>query len=90
MPPEQRRAYYTQKQREYQNRRAQTLIARGEYRKTIEDKRQERLADGRRALEIRAKAEAAGTRLTIRDIAKRMGMGETALGVAMREAQAGG
>jgi hypothetical protein len=89
MTPEQRRAYQAQKQREYANRYNQKLRERGEYRKTAKDKREERLAAGRRGLEIKAQAAAAGITVTIRDIAGRLGMKETSLGAAMREAQKG-
>jgi len=53
-------------------------------RETLQQKAVTRLRDGARALELKRKAEAQGIPLTIKLIAKRMGMSDTYVGSAMR------
>ncbi len=86
MLPDERRAYFRQKQREYQARHnAKTSEASG---RSLSAKAKRRLADGKRALEIKQKAAASCTNVPIRQIALRMGMSDSYLGTAMREVSA--
>ena len=83
MTPEQKRAYQAQKQREYHARRKARLLDRGEYRESLKDKAAARLAAGKRALELKQQAP----ELTLRTIAKRMGLAESYVGYAVREVE---